>query len=559
MTPTAANLDAPAPLRILLVEDDEFDVAVFRRAFRKSGVACEIVRCRRAEEAIEGLQETDLDIDLLVTDHKLPGMHGLEMCKLLLEKKPPFAIALLTGGGSEQVAIEAIKAGVHDYIVKDSTHEYLALLPLMLPQAVQRHQDHIARRKAERELRASQDAALETRRRRLRLQEETSGQIHDVLERLQDDMEDLFQALRPSAKAGRPLLRVQQGQRSLERLVGRLLEVTGHDPRKEEHQYQTFDLGLALRAALDDLKLPPEAPPRDLFYALSPDVPERVFGDRDGLQDMIKRLVISVLNQSESGELTVQVGPHEPEGHLRFDLGGPCLVMPEKARQRLMAAFNLNEEETMAGAFSVELMHCRDLARRLGGNIWVEAMPSQQAEDQSLLCFSAELPTADGASTSLAEPSGETSWWETSGDGARMGRQRLEPAILEVDRHPAQVLVVSANPIVVHVVGKMVEQMGCRYVPVESAAQALGALSREPFDLVLTAIDLPQMDGLELTRRIRSRGPGPSSPRLPIVALGVDTSSLDACRDAGMDGLIRRPLTERRVESSVRRALRDRI
>ena len=58
----------PAPLRILLVEDDEFDVAVFNRAFRHGDVPYEIVRCRTGEEALEGLRDAKLELDLLVTE-----------------------------------------------------------------------------------------------------------------------------------------------------------------------------------------------------------------------------------------------------------------------------------------------------------------------------------------------------------------------------------------------------------------------------------------------------------------------------------------------------------
>ena len=136
--------DAPAEpetpsLKILLVEDDEFDVAVFGRAFRQAGIPIEIVRCRSGEEALEGLHDTELTIDLLVADHQLPGMKGFDLCLELLKDSPPYALVLLTGAGSEQMAIRALRAGIHDYIVKDSSQEYLGLLPLVLPRVVRRH------------------------------------------------------------------------------------------------------------------------------------------------------------------------------------------------------------------------------------------------------------------------------------------------------------------------------------------------------------------------------------------------------------------------------------
>ncbi len=160
----AAEPAAP-PLRVLLVEDDEFDVAVFGRAFHRSGIACEIVRCRRGEEALAGLQDAELELDLLITDHQLPGLSGFDLCLRVLERfqsHPPFALVLLTGVGSEQMAIKALRAGIHDYIVKDSSREYLELLPLVLPKVARRHRRRRSRQLAGRRQGADPKVSRET-------------------------------------------------------------------------------------------------------------------------------------------------------------------------------------------------------------------------------------------------------------------------------------------------------------------------------------------------------------------------------------------------------------
>ncbi len=174
MSEVAANTVVPAaaPLRILLVEDDEFDVAVFGRAFHRSGIACEIVRCRTGEEAIAGLRDAELELDLLVTDHQLPGVPGFDLCLRLIEsfaKAPPFALVLLTGVGSEQMAIKALRVGIDDYIVKDSSSEYLELLPLVLPKVARRHRWRRRRRLAARRARAGDQTPAETETARLGL------------------------------------------------------------------------------------------------------------------------------------------------------------------------------------------------------------------------------------------------------------------------------------------------------------------------------------------------------------------------------------------------------
>jgi signal transduction histidine kinase len=149
-------------LRILLIEDNHHDQIAFRRAFKMadgdSEMAVDITMCARAEEALARLAEVPseaetradaVDFDLIVADHKLPGMSGLDLCKTLLAQDVPVPLVILTGRGSEALAVEALKAGVEDYIIKDPERGYLALLPVVLWDVVRKYDDRLARERAE--------------------------------------------------------------------------------------------------------------------------------------------------------------------------------------------------------------------------------------------------------------------------------------------------------------------------------------------------------------------------------------------------------------------------
>ena len=143
----------PSPLCILLIDDSEHDRQAFRRAFQKSDVPVEITECVRAEEAMDQLRKDDSLFDLVVTDYKLPGMSGLRLCQELLNQEVSLPLVLLTGAGSEPLAVEALKSGVHDYIIKDPNGGYLDLLPVVLPEVVRQYHDRLARKQAEEEIR----------------------------------------------------------------------------------------------------------------------------------------------------------------------------------------------------------------------------------------------------------------------------------------------------------------------------------------------------------------------------------------------------------------------
>ncbi len=136
-------------LRILLIEDNEHDCLVFRRAMAQDNPQHQITECIRGEDALSKLQSKPQQFDIVVVDHQLPGMSGLELYKTLLSGEKPIPVVLMTGCGSEQLAVEALKLGVDDYIVKSADHAHMELLPLVLRDTYQLHQDRIAREDAE--------------------------------------------------------------------------------------------------------------------------------------------------------------------------------------------------------------------------------------------------------------------------------------------------------------------------------------------------------------------------------------------------------------------------
>lgn len=144
-------------LKILLLEDNEYDKSSFELAFQESDVDCEINWFIHAEDALTEIQNNGGDYDIVVTDYRLPGMSGLEFCKVLIEKEIPLPKLMLTGEGSEHLAVKALKAGVNDYVIKDFDGYYLEILPIRIPEIVRSYQDRLARERAEKASKESEE------------------------------------------------------------------------------------------------------------------------------------------------------------------------------------------------------------------------------------------------------------------------------------------------------------------------------------------------------------------------------------------------------------------
>jgi CheY-like chemotaxis protein len=104
------------------------------------------------------------------------------------------------------------------------------------------------------------------------------------------------------------------------------------------------------------------------------------------------------------------------------------------------------------------------------------------------------------------------------------------------------VLVVDDVPANRQVARAMLEAAGYEAVTAPDGAEAIAAIEREDFDAVLMDVEMPGMDGLEATRRIRAL-PGPRG-RVPIIALSAAAlpDQIAACRAAGMDGHLAKPI-----------------
>lgn len=105
--------------KILIVEDEETLCESLQRVFTKEGF--EVDGVNSAEAALKVLE--DGVHDLLITDIILPGMNGIELLKRSRQKQPELIVVIITAYASVETAIEALRAGAYDYVMKPIIHE----------------------------------------------------------------------------------------------------------------------------------------------------------------------------------------------------------------------------------------------------------------------------------------------------------------------------------------------------------------------------------------------------------------------------------------------------
>jgi len=116
------------PLRILIMEDDVGQARLAQRALQRAGYEVEI-----AHDGATGLRMFQANaFDVLIVDHQMPEKDGLEVLHALVAWNALSPVIMVTSNGEEAVAVEAMKLGAGDYIVKDVAGNYLTLLPTVI-------------------------------------------------------------------------------------------------------------------------------------------------------------------------------------------------------------------------------------------------------------------------------------------------------------------------------------------------------------------------------------------------------------------------------------------
>ena len=178
-----------------------------------------------------------------------------------------------------------------------------------------------------------------------------------------------------------------------------------------------------------------------------------------------------------------------------------------------------------------------------------------------LVVCSQHLDTDDNAIVPLQEPFGDLALWS---ELARMwGILAVDSGPVDNDAKPsaphfsAHLLMVEDNDTNRLILEQILTNLGCRIREAANGAEALEILANEHFDLVLMDVQMPIMDGLTATRRIREREARLHLPRQPIIALTANALAGDRemCLQAGMDDYVTKPVTIGNISTALLRWL----
>lgn len=278
----------------------------------------------------------------------------------------------------------------------------------------------------------------------------------------------------------------------------------------------------------------------DLRLALDCDLPNFLSFDQIRVQQCVSNLISNAIKFTEKGAVEVFASADlQPDGtHLvTVRVSDSGAGMDEETLGRLFQPF-AQADETISrkhGGTGLGLSIVRRLAEMMGGTATARSEPGRGSEFE--VSFTARQVSATPRRRSTDHPSTEADQ-----------RERLKASNLKV-------LLVDDHPINRQVANLFLRPLNLRIVEAVNGVEALEALKREPFDIVLLDMHMPVMDGPTTIKEIRASDEAWSS--VPVVALTADAMSGDKERylGMGMNGYLSKPLAERELISEMLRVV----
>lgn len=263
----------------------------------------------------------------------------------------------------------------------------------------------------------------------------------------------------------------------------------------------------------------------ELTAEVSPEVAETVYGDPMRLRQILGNLLSNAIKFTEAGSVRVHLRPvGEPrEGRTDYELivEDTGVGIPADKLEKIFDKFTQADGSITRrfGGTGLGLTITRRLVEMFGGRIWVESVEDKGSK------FIVQFPLE-----AAQKPKRNTTEPKSSGINS-----------VSVDVRTPQILLVEDNAVNQKVVLAILTKRGFQVEVAANGLEAIAALQKNIFDLVLMDVQMPYMDGIEATRKIREEL---RLTTLPIIAMTAHamTGDRERCIDAGMNDYASKPV-----------------
>jgi signal transduction histidine kinase len=345
-------------LRALLVEDEPADVELALRALRHAGFEAAADVTQTVEEFTNLVRKNSYDV--ILADYKLPDWNGMESVEILRREGLDIPVILVSGALGELTAVECIKQGAADYVLKDQ----LARLP-----------ESVRRAMREKRLREDhQQAQLELARSNRDLEQFAYVASHDLQEPLR--MVATYTQLlaeryrgKLDENADKYIHYAVDGALRMQKLVQDLLAFSRVG--RQGATLRSIDCNVVLRGALQNL----EAALQESGAVVTADSLPVVTADSAQLTQLFQNLIGNGIKFRGEGTPRIQIKAEGKDKEWTFSVEDNGIGIASDQSENVFVIFRrLHTREEYSGN-GIGLSICKKIIEHHGGRIWVESEP----------------------------------------------------------------------------------------------------------------------------------------------------------------------------------------
>jgi signal transduction histidine kinase len=376
------------PLRGLLLEDSENDALLLARHLRRGGYELEFERVE-TQDAFERALDRGL-WDVVFADYVLPGYSGLTALKEVQRRELDLPFIVVSGKIGEETAVEAMKAGAHDYVMKSNLTRLASAVERELRESSRRHDRRLAQKQLALQSAALAERTLELERSNRELEEFAYIASHDLSAPLR-------------VIAGHLGLFVHRHGDSVDEQAMLLLESAGRGTERMQRLIDDLLLySLASRNPLELADVDTAEVIRDVIEDFSTQIAEagaeievgpmpHVHSMHGPLSQVLHNLVGNSLKFANGGPPHIEISAAKLDAGWRLSVRDNGIGIEPRHVETAFRMFQRLHGARYPGT-GIGLALCKRIVQRLGGEMWHEPAPN----GGSIFCLT--IPDNEGTS-----------------------------------------------------------------------------------------------------------------------------------------------------------------
>jgi len=346
---------------------------------------------------------------------------------------------------------------------------------------------------------------------------------------------------------------IQLSGESLLVIINDTLDYSKIEAGRVELAQQPFDVVTCIHDSIAMLSPRAEAKGLALTQVLPPELPRSVIGDAARLRQILINLVGNAIKFTDRGEIGLRaalLARSADRCRLSLSVTDTGIGIPVTAQDRLFQRFSQVDDTNTRkyGGTGLGLAISKRLAELMGGTISVESEPGRGSTFTVTLEVGLSSPKDHGHGAGAMRPASDVAPAALASSPAL-----AKPLSGLGERMPMRVLVTDDNVVNQHVAMLTLKKFGYGCEVANDGAAAVALFERAPYDLILMDVQMPGMDGLDATRRIRALTGSRQRPWIVAVTAGALEEDRLKALEAGMNDFLNKPLKPDLLQASLQR------